>query len=217
MIKNRSFSIGFVLSITMALLYIVGFVCLFVLFTPLTDNDLTQNEHFNYVVVKKTYLQVWYLFIYILFGILLIPLTVIINNFFSDNKMNKITAIFGYVWSAFVLASGFIFIIGIENISSIHMTENNKLIIWKTLEILQEALGGGIELIGGIWVFLIGLNAYLNKKFSAIFNVFSMFLGCIGIITVIPGLFGFGGVFGLLQIIWFITLGFLFHKENNKL
>jgi hypothetical protein len=214
--KKKKISKGFAVSILLCLCYIIGFLCLFLFFEPLTKETLTTAEHFNYILENKTNLQIWYLCIYILFGLFLIPLTLIVKDFLRDQKLGDLTAVFGFIWAAFVLASGFIFIVGVEKITHIKMNYDNKIIIWKTIEILQDALGGGIELIGGIWVFLIGVSGCLKKKFNPFFNVFSILLGVLGMVTVLPFLLHLGSVFGLFQIIWFLLLGFFLRVESCR-
>lgn len=210
-IKNIATSI----SLTLALLYIIGFVCLFTFFSPLADSTILPQERLDYLLSNKFYLQIWYMVIYVLFGLLLIPLTSIIKNIFN-NKLANATAIFGYIWAAFVLASGFIFIIGIEKISTLNISNDSLLSVWLPLSILQDAFGGGIELIGGVWVLLIGINGFRCKKFNTFFNSLSLILGVVGIITVLPFFFILGGVFGMLQIVWFIALSVIFYSNKNE-
>lgn len=212
--KNKKISKGSVIAFLLAICYIIGFVCMFMFFKPLTNSFLPAKEKFNYILENKHQLTLWYFVIYVLFGIFLIPLVFIIKNYFNNTKWSKLTSIFGYIWAAFVIASGFIFIIGIEKVSAIQVVDEQKLTIWNTISILQEALGGGIELIGGFWVMLIGINGFIDKKGGLFFNVFSLLLGLIGVVTIIPFLFNLGGVFGLLQIIWFIVLGFKLQKNR---
>lgn len=76
-------------------------------------------------------------------------------------------AVFGYIWAAFVLASGFIFIIGIQKVNTLLLSLESQLSIWITIEIVQDAFGGGIELLGGIWVLCIGINGFREDTFNS--------------------------------------------------
>lgn len=213
MIKTKN--IATYISMVLASFYIIGFVCLFTFFSPLANSTILPQERLDYLLSNKLYLQIWYMVIYVLFGLLLIPLTSIIKNIFN-NKLANTTAIFGYVWAAFVLASGFVFIIGIEKISTLNINSDTLLSIWLPLTILQEAFGGGIELVGGVWVFLIGINGLRCKKFNTFFNGFCLILGVVGIITVLPLFFDLGGAFGMLQIVWFLALSLIFYSSKNE-
>lgn len=202
-----------ILLFALAACYLTGIILLFSFFKPLINDSLSAKEHYRYLITNKISLQFWYLVIYVVFGILLIPLTNLLKHQFKKSLGKEIIAIFGYIWAAFVLASGFIFIVCIENISKLPLDEINKINIWYTVELIQNALGGGTELLGGIWVFVIGLTSIQQQKFSKFLNYFSLVLGFIGIVSIVPNLMNIGGVFGILQIVWFIILGFTFCKS----
>ena len=198
----------------LALCYSIGFVCLLTFFSPLLEDQLSKEERIAYYLSNKLSLQFWYLTIYVLFGVLLIPLVSMVKNLFSKNSLSDFTSIIGYIWAAFVIASGFIFTIGIEKISQMVVDIESIHTIFTTIQIIQDALGGGVELLGGIWVFCIGLMGLRSNVFHKYFNLFSLLLGALGILTVVPYFYSLGGVFGMLQIGWFIWLGFLLLNKH---
>lgn len=208
------FTTGSILSFSLAMCYCVGILLLFTLFQPLIDVSLSAKQHFNYILNHKIGLQLWYLVIYVVFGLVLIPLALIIKNVFNNSKESQLVTVFGYIWAAFVLASGFIFIVSLEKINTLPINETSKLSIWYTIELVQEALGGGTELIGGIWVLVIGVLGFREDKFNRFFNSLSIVLGIVGVLSILPFLMNLGGVFGMLQIIWFVILGFKFSKPS---
>lgn len=151
-----------------------------------------------------------------LFGILLIPLISILKTHFKRNILNEFGSIVGFIWAAFVIASGFIFRIGIEKISQIQLDSDDQYIILTSIQIVQDAFGGGVELLGGIWVLCIGLMALRVKLFNRFFNFYSLLVGAIGIMTVLPLFHSLGGAFGILQIGWFIWLGSLMWRNLSN-
>ncbi|WP_397445287.1 hypothetical protein [Polaribacter sp. R77954] len=203
------------ISLSLACCYIIGFVCLFTFFSPLIDGKLDKKEQIAYYMSNKVSLQFWYLTIYVLFGVLLIPLVSMVKNLFKKNSLSDFASIVGYIWAAFVMASGFIFTVGIEKISQMKVDIESIHVIFTTIQIIQDALSGGVELLGGIWVFCIGVIALKSKYWNKYFNLFSLLLGSIVFITVLPYFYGFVGVFGMLQIIWFIWLGFMLCREQE--
>lgn len=209
------FTKGSILSFSLAMCYCVGILLLFTLFQPLIDVSLSAKQHFNYILNHKIGLQFWYLVIYVVFGLILIPFTLIIKNVFNNTKESQLVTVFGYIWAAFVLASGFIFIVSLEKINTLPISEASKLNIWYTIELMQEALGGGTELIGGVWVLIIGVLGIKKGKFNRFFNSLTIVLGVVGVLSIFPFLMNLGGVFGLLQIVWFVILGFILRKRST--
>lgn len=90
--------------------------------------------------------------------------------------------------------------------------DETKYSILTTILIIQDALGGGVELLGGLWVFCIGLIGLKSTLLNKYFNLFSLVLGTIGIITTFPFFYGLVGVFGIFQIVWFVWLAILLRR-----
>jgi len=79
---------------------------------------------------------------------------------------------------------------------------------WQTIEKIQNGMGGGVEIVGGVWVFLISATSLAYRKFGRILSYFGLIVGTAGILTIIPGLKSLGAIFGLTQITWFMLIGF---------
>lgn len=199
---------------SLALTYIVGFLCMLFVFKDLS----TKTNEIQYLVNHQVGLQLWYFFIYIVFGFLLIPLTIQIKNQFKQqNLLIQVIPILGFIWSGFVIVSGMIFILGTTYLSKNINTDVEQLTtIWTTLKILIEAFGGGVEIVGGLWCLLISVAGFQQKVFSKVLNVVGLLVGISGIITIIPFLKDFGAIFGLMQIVWFIFLGVYFLNYKNE-
>lgn len=132
--------------------------------------------------------------------------------------LSGIAVIFGYIWSVLVIASGMITNIGLEAA----LAQQPKNIqqasqLWLTIETLQNGLGGGVEVVGGIWVLLVTLAGLKAHQLPKVMHWLGLLVGLAGILTVIPGLGDLGVVFGLLQIVWFAWLGIVLLKTKIKL
>lgn len=204
------------ISFGLAFCYIIGFVCLFTLFSPLVEGKLSKIETLSFYLSNKLSLQYWHLTIYVLFGVQLVPLILILKNQFQKTTLNNFNSIVGYIWASLVISSGFIFTIGIEKISQIQLDSDDQYVLLTSIQIVQDALGGGVELLGGIWVLCIGLLALRVKLFNRLFNFYSLLVGAIGIMTVLPLFHSLGGAFGILQIGWFIWLGSLMWRNLSN-
>jgi hypothetical protein len=152
------------------------------------------------------------------FGVELIPLIISINEIFIEKTTiwTKATPIFGFIWSGMVISSGMIGVIGIDSVASIHTTDTNTaLTSWKTIEAIQNGIGGGVKIVGGIWVFIISVTSLNHNKFGKILNYFGLIIGGVGILTIIPGLKELGAIFSLTQIVWFILIGVTLIKKQG--
>jgi len=119
--KNRDQIIGGIAGIIAASLYIFGFLLLFSLLQPEIDDSKTALEKLTFILANKTIYQMWIILIYVMFGIVLIPLTIAINeNFNNQNEIwIKATPVFSFIWSGLVIASGMIAVIGIDSVALI--------------------------------------------------------------------------------------------------
>jgi hypothetical protein len=79
--------------------------------------------------------------------------------------------------------------------------------IWTAIETVQVAIGGGIEVVGALWILLLGWAALRTGALSRRLGYASVGIGAAGVITVVPALEIFGALFGLGMIVWFIWMG----------
>lgn len=201
-----------------ALVYIFGFTLLVFVLAPEQQTALSGQERLQYLLNHQQAYRLWMMVIYVFFGIALVPLVSSLHRQLQiiDHPLNQCATIFGYVWVVLVMASGMIGQVGLETAGRIYPNDPKMAgIIWATLEAVQDGLGGGVEVIGGLWVLLISIHAFKQAKLTLFINSTGLLVGCAGILTIIPGLSFLGAVFGLVQIIWFIGLGIHLLRRNN--
>ena len=117
---------------------------------------------------------------------------------------------FGLFWAGVVLATGMIASIALTTIIDLYGEDPSQAAtVWATVEIVLGGLGGGTELVGGIWVLLISWAALQTKGLPRLLNYFGLVIGAAGIITIIPPLTMMTAIFGLGMIVWFIWTGFI--------
>jgi hypothetical protein len=154
-----------------------------------------------------------YFSIYALFGVVLSVLVLGLNEKHSALKtyyVSKLATLFGVLWVGLVIASGFISIIGLGSVVNLATTNIERASeTWYLVRLLTESLGGGNELVGGIWVLLISLSNLSSSIFSKWLNYVGLFVGVAGIATIYPDEI-VTEIFGVTQIVWFIWLGFSF-------
>jgi len=105
----------------------------------------------------------------------------------------------------------------VETVNDLFLTDQlAALRAWEIIGSIQDGLGGGVEIVGGIWVFLISVYGLKETVFPKFLNYLGLIVDAAGILTIIPGLKELGLIFGLTQIIWFAWIG-IFFLRNKKL
>ena len=76
---------------------------------------------------------------------------------------------------------------------------------WVSTSVVQDALGGGIEVAGAFWAAAVGLAALRTRALPA---------GLVGPVTVVPAAAELNtSVFGLGLIVWFTWLGVVLYRR----
>jgi hypothetical protein len=88
---------------------------------------------------------------------------------------------------------------------------------WLAINPVVEGLGGGNEIVGGIWALLVSVAALRAGLLHRALNYFGVVVGLTGILSAVPALGEIGGgIFGLTQIIWFVGLGLILLRTSRR-
>jgi hypothetical protein len=208
--------IGGICAILEALIYIGAFIVYGgVLSYPSADAGI--QEKLNFLSNNYLTLSILNFTSYVLFGILLAVLVLTIHERLKESSpfFSKVASVFGVTWVVLVIASGMIANIGMNSVIEMGATEPERaMTVWLGTTIVSEALGGGNEIVGGIWVLMLSIIALKGKLFSIPLSCLGMAVGLAGIMTIYP-LDLFTDIFGLSQIIWFIWVGVVMLKTRN--
>lgn len=79
--------------------------------------------------------------------------------------------------------------------------------VWSALDSIQNGLGGGNEVVGGLWVLLVSRASLRTTALPRALNHLGIVVGAAGIVTIVPALEMAGAVFGLGLIAWFVWAG----------
>lgn len=213
--EKRLQRLGGISAIGEALIYIFAFVVYGgVLMYP--SANATAQERLNFLVEHQFVLSLLNFTSYILFGIVLVVLVLALHHRLKkgDPILSKITAIFGFVWVVLVIASGMIANIGLASVIEIGTTDSEKAMqVFSSVNIVTEGLGGGNEIVGGLWVLLLSILGLRQKTFAKFITFLGILVGIAGILTVYP-LDLFKEIFGLGQIIWFLGIGIAMLRKS---
>ncbi|WP_420571341.1 hypothetical protein [Kordia sp.] len=211
---KRIQKIGGICAILEAFIYIAAFIVYGgILVYPEVNSGAIEELNFlsnNYII-----LSVLNFVSYVLFGILLAVLVLAIHQRLKNDAPNfsRLASIFGIIWVGLVIASGMITNIGLTSILEIGATDPEQAMqIWNSVSIVSEGLGGGNEIVGGIWVLFISIIALKGRLFSTALHTLGIFVGVAGILTVYP-LTIFTEIFGITQIIWFLWIGIVMIRK----
>lgn len=202
--------IGGIAALIEAATFIFGFVLLLGLLTDYTTGSPSVTESVEFVVDNQGPLFAWYLAIYIFFGVALVPLVIAMYERIRAGSLilAQTAAVFGFIWAVLVLASGMIAIIGLDTVSELSSSNPGQAeAVWSSLDAVQNALGGGNEIVGGIWILLVSVGAMRAASMPNVLNYLGMIAGIAGIVTIVPALEDVGAIFGLGLIVWFIWAG----------
>lgn len=162
----------------------------------LVNHQVTQ--HILYVIVY----QVW--------AIILVVLTLALYERFKADApaMMQIATAIGIIWATVVIASGMIFNIGMDNVVKLYGKDPAQATtVWLVIASVCDGIGGGNEILGGLWMLLISWVALQAGRLPRMLNYLGLVVGAAGILSALPGLGEVGLIFGLVQIVWFIGLG----------
>lgn len=146
---------------------------------------------------------------YVLFGAVLAVLVMGIHRALKSQQesLSQVAAVFGFAWVVLVMASGMIANIGLAQMLKLSATQPDQAwTMWLTLTAVIEGLGGGNEVVGGLWVLLLSVAAWKARLFPAWINALGVIVGALGIATMYPASI-LTEMFGLTQIVWFALIG----------
>lgn len=211
--------LGGVASLIQALCYICGFAMLATVMSPENATDWNRVQKLDYILEHAALFQLWNVIIYVIFGVALVVLAVSLHRLLGASKSLLIAFAtpFGLIWSGLVIASGMIANVGLSAISGIYARSAEEAAnAWAVIGIVQDGIGGGVELVGGIWVLLVSVSSMISGEvLPKWLNWVGFAVGAAGIATVVPALSELGAVFGLTQIIWFVGVGVVLLRMDD--
>jgi hypothetical protein len=197
--------------------YLIGFA----LWIGVLDysGDLTPAEKVASFVNNQNLWYILNLVVYIAAGLFLVVLAVALYERLktSSSAIMQIATAIGLIWAGVVIASGMIANIGIENVVNLYNTDPAQAApVWLAIDSVRDGIGGGNEIIGGVWILLVSWAALQAGRLSKVLNYLGLVIGVAGILSAIPALGMLTDIFGLTQIVWFIWLGIVMLRSKTS-
>jgi hypothetical protein len=206
---SRAGAIG---ALVAAATFVFGIVLFVTTLSDYTEGDPTPGESVEFLVEHQTTLFAWYLVIFLVFGVAIIPLARAMRRRLADvsPQLADIGAVFAYIWAGLMFATGMIHNVGITAVADMEETDPAAAqALWSSIDTVTEGLGGGNELVGGLWILLVSLAAWGTGRLPTGLNVLGGISAVAALITLVPGLSDVGMIFGLGSIAWFAWTGFV--------
>lgn len=202
--------IGGVAALVEAATFVIGFVLAATALADYTVEDLEPADAVDFLVENEAAVYVFNTVIFIVFGVALVVLTLALHDRLRANDpfLSQTAAAFGIIWATLVLAAGMIANLGLGSVVDLADSDGTAAeTVWSTLDAVQNGLGGGIEVVGGLWVALVSWAALRGGSLPNGLNYLGVLVGLAGIVSVVPVPEAVLAVFGLGLIVWFVALG----------
>jgi hypothetical protein len=101
--------------------------------------------------------------------------------------LTPIFSVFGIIWVGLIIASGMIVNIGLSAIIELSVKDPEQaMTVWLVINAVVESLGGGNEVVGGLWVLLLSIAAWKSNELAKTLHYIGLSMGCAGILTIYP-------------------------------
>ena len=207
-------------AILAGLTYVVGFWVYFSVLGPAQYGSLSvaAEDHVRFLIDNLEFMLGWNLIIYVLNAVLMVVLVVGLHASLGENAgwLSQTARAFGLIWAGLILAAGMVNNIGTTQIVRLADVDMEAAIqLWRSIIVVGSGLGGGNEVTGGLWIFLVSLTAHQTKRLPRLVNALGGLIGLAGIISTIPPLASANMIFGLGFIVWFFAIGSILMTARN--
>jgi hypothetical protein len=217
---NNLQKFGGVAAFIEAATFVIGFAMYFTVLASANYGSLTIDpiKHVAFMAEHKAIMHAWNFIIYVAFGIVLVVLALALYERLktSSPAIMQIATAFGLIWAGLVIASGLVANVGADLVVNLYGKDPAQAAsAWLSLQFVVNGLGGGNEIVGGLWVLLISWAGLRAGQLPKALNWLGVIVGGAGLMTTVPGLGELGAVFGLGLIVWFVWLGMVMSRDNH--
>ena len=207
---------GGIAALILAATYITGFF----LFAVVIDSTGYQGPvgKIRFLADNLHIMNFTMLLLYIVSGIALVVLGLALHDRLRPHAGPglQVASAFAMIWSTILLSSGMIALSGIAYVIKLAATEPvMAATVWAAISVVQDALGGGSEVVGGVWVLLMSVFAMSTRQLPRALSLLGIIIGLTGILSILPLLSDLVDVFGLGQIVWFAWVGVVLLRNTR--
>ena len=216
---NNLQRIGGIAAMVEATTFVVGFALLMTTLGPLSNGELDAAAQVSFLAEHATITYAWNLIIYVVFGVFLAVLARALHERLKSGApaLMQVATALGLIWAGLVIASGMVANVGAAAVIDLAGTDPARAgTVWLAVDTVVNGLGGGNEIVGGLWVVLLSVAALRSGALPKALSYLGLVAGSAGVITLAPPLTDVGAVFGLGLIVWFVWLGIVLLRRGNQ-
>ncbi|WP_300461488.1 hypothetical protein [uncultured Nocardioides sp.] len=198
--------------------YVVGFAAMVAYFVPqgLVSTLEDPAGSLDFLRDHHAQLSAWYFVLYLVGGAAMALVALGVGaRLAAAPTLARVSTALGLIWSGMLIASGSVALVAQHAAVELHAQDADlALSTWVSTSVVQDALGGGIEVAGAFWAAAVGLAALRTHALSAGLGGLALGLGAVGTVTVVPAAAELNtSVFGLGLIVWFTWLGVVLYRR----
>ncbi|MCB9134415.1 MAG: DUF4386 family protein [Anaerolineales bacterium] len=209
---------GGIAALYMAIAHLIGIIIFLAVLDYLNITDPAQKLALN--VEKQTVIFSTNLLMYVFFGFALIVVSLALYDRMKSGApaLMQVATTIGMIWAGSLIASGMAANAGLDTIVALYAKDPAQAALtFQAIESITNGLGNANgEILGGTWTLLVSLAALRGGGLPKGLNILGLLVGAVGILTVLPALTDFTGVFGLGQIVWFVGLGLVLLRTHPR-
>lgn len=210
---------GFVTAAT----YVVGLGLIGLYLAPqgFLDEQGSPADSLAFLLDHQVVLYSWYLVLYLVGGIALVSLVTGVHSRLRTGAaaLSQTASVVGHLWAGLLLASGLIALVGQRAVVELAATDSAMAAsTWSSVSVVQSALGGGIEIVGAVWVMLVSVAGIRSRVLGYGLGALGIGIGVAGAWTIVPPAAEYAGaLFGLGLIVWFVWMGVTLLRRPRQL
>ncbi len=189
--------------------YVVGFLAMLAYLAPRGFVDATSDPASSLTFLREhpAAMYAWYLVLYLLGGTALPVVVLALHERLHPVRPTSacVATAFGLIWSGLLLASGMTALVGQRAVLDLAATDRATAVTsWHALSVVQDALGGGIELVGAAWLLCVCAASLRSRTLPATPAALGIVIGAAGLATLLPAIAETAAsLFGIGLIAWF--------------
>jgi hypothetical protein len=208
-------------ALIIAVTWVVGFAVFLGVLAPAGyfDEGVDAVEKARIIVANQALASIGWLIPYVVWGIFHVVLSLALYDRLKAGApaMGQTATALGLIWAGLVIAGGLVATLGIRTVVDLYGTDAAQAgLTWAVVETVAGGLSGQAgEVLGGVWLLLIGWAALRAGELPKALNYLGLVLGVAGIITVVPLLEPAVFIYGLGLILWFVWVGIVMLRSGS--
>ena len=194
-------------------------IVMFITLAPKGYGSDDPGQVVAFLADNQAIMRVWYLIIYLVFGVSLIFLSLAVYERLKAGSPALAQAVttFGLIWAVLVIVMGTLSINDLSTVVRLYRGNPAQAVtVWLTLDSVENGLGntGGETMVNAIWFLLLSRAALRARELTRALNYLGVVTGVAGILSVVLALPALTFVYAFGLIIWFVWLGIFMLRRS---